>query len=72
MIIPSKAWKKNRDRMVKRSLSHLHLTEVNPGPDSFKLRYDYIATRADIVKVIEDIMLDTERLCKYYYTHSNA
>jgi hypothetical protein len=66
-IIPSDKWKDARDRIVRKARRGLHVMEVNPGPE-FKLRYDYIATAAEIAVLVEDVMLETERLCRFYLT----
>lgn len=65
-LIPPDAWKKNRDRIVRRAARHMVLTQTNPGPDADKLRYDYVVTRAELAAMIEDIMRDTERLAIFY------
>ena len=40
----------------------MHVIEVNPGPDSNRLRYDFILTAAEATAFVEDIMRDVERL----------
>lgn len=50
--------------MVRKAKRGLHVQEVNPGPE-FHLRYDYILTAAEVAKLVEDVMLDTERLVMF-------
>ena len=71
-LIPPDAWKKNRDRMVRAAKSKLHLTETNPGPESNRLRYDYILTKADVAMLVETVMRDTERLAAFYLEKKNS
>lgn len=63
--IPSDAWKKNRDRIARRVRRHLHLQEKNPGPQ-FYLRFDYVMTAAQVTRMVEEVMVETERLVGFY------
>ena len=69
-VIPPDSWKKNRDRISRAAMRKLHLTETNPGPDASRLRYDYVLTRADLIKLVENVMADTERLAVWHIQHA--
>lgn len=60
-IIPPAAWKRLRDTQLRRAARRLHITETNPGPDSSRLRFDYILTRSELGALVEEVMRDTER-----------
>lgn len=66
LIIPPDAWKKNRTSMARSVKRNMHLTETSPGPDSNRLRYDYILTKAEVDVFVEEIMRGTERLVRFY------
>lgn len=65
-LIPPEVWKHERDRIVRAVCGRLHTTEVNPGPDASRLRYDYIVTRAEITLLVEETMRETERQIVYH------
>jgi len=65
-IIPPEAWKKNRDRIARQAKRNMQLVSSNPGAESRHLRYDYILTRAEVVKLVEEVMTSAERLTLSY------
>ena len=62
LVIKPDAWKKERDRLSRRIRRNLHVTEVNPGANSSRLRYDFILTAAEVTALVEEVMRCTERL----------
>lgn len=72
LLLPPDVWKRNRDRMARKAKRGLHVTETNPGPDSNRLRYDYILTAAEVTTLVESVMRDTERLIQWEIEKSPA
>lgn len=60
-VIPPEAWRRLRDRIMRRAAQRLHLVQTNPGPDVNRLRYDYVASRAELMVIVEEVMREVER-----------
>lgn len=60
-LIPPDNWKKIHKRLVYQAKRNLVPTEVNPGPESKRLRYDYLVNSSDLERIVREAMKSTEQ-----------
>lgn len=65
-VIPPEAWRRLRDRIMRRAAQRLRLVQTNPGPDANRLRYDYVASRAELMVMVEEVMVEVERAVSWH------